>query len=71
MTFKEALEDLFSKWDNQRPEFVKKWKAYKSRHLNLSGNQIKKVSKDKLSEMLKEARYKEDWKKVKKYGFKE
>jgi hypothetical protein len=61
MNFQEALNDLFAKWSEQDMGFVKKYKSYKSRHLNNSGRMKKKVSKDKLSQMLIEAGYKEDW----------
>lgn len=65
MRWEQALEDLFNNWDKQDSEFIKKWKMYKSRHLNKSGRQTKKVSKDKLSEMLLEAGYTENWTKPK------
>lgn len=58
MTIQQAFKHLLANWKNQDVEYVTKYRVYKSRFLNLSGKQTKKVSQDKMIEMLKEAGYK-------------
>ena len=57
MTITEAFEELLTNWKNQTVDYVKKYKAYKSRFLNNSGKHTKGVSKDKMIEMLENAGY--------------
>jgi hypothetical protein len=57
MTIEKAFKHLLDSWGDQDTEFVTKYRTYKSRFLNLSGNQKKKVSKWKMVEMLEAAGY--------------
>lgn len=63
MTIQQAFKHLLDNWGNQDVKYVTKYRVYKSRFLNLSGNQTKKVSQDKMRQMLLEAGYKENWSK--------
>lgn len=57
MTIEEAFKHLCKNWEDQKKPYIKKYKTYKSRYLNKSGKQVKKVSQDKKIEMLKAAGY--------------
>jgi methanogenic corrinoid protein MtbC1 len=60
MTIEQAFKHLLENWKDQDTEFVTKYRTYKSRFLNASGKQTKKVSEEKMIEMLREAGYKVD-----------
>lgn len=60
MTIEQAFKHLLENWKDQDTDFITKYRTYKSRYLNRSGNQTKKVSEEKMIEMLKEAGYKVD-----------
>jgi trans-2-enoyl-CoA reductase len=58
MTIQQAFKHLIDNWNNQDSSYITKYRTYKSRFLNLSGKQTKKVSQDKMIEMLEAAGYK-------------
>lgn len=58
MTIKDAFDELLNKnWLKQEASYIKKYKPYKSRFLNKSGKQKKKISEEKKIEMLRAAGY--------------
>ena len=59
MTIKEAFDHLCKGWKTQ-PERMQKHKVFISRFRNRSGKQTKKVSENKMVEILKDAGYKVD-----------
>jgi protoheme ferro-lyase len=61
MSLEEAFEYLLASWHRLPVDYKNKYKTYKSRYLNLSGKQTKKVSKDKMREMLHAANARESW----------
>jgi len=55
MTIEKAFKHLLENWHDLDSEFITKYRTYKSRYLNISGNQKKKVSYWKKVEMLEAA----------------
>lgn len=59
MNCDKAIEKEFDKliknWKNMDSDYIQRFKVFKSRHLNLSGNQKERISYWKKVEMLKEA----------------
>lgn len=69
MTTEQAFNHLIQNWESLPDDFRHKYRTYKSRYLNKSGNQVKKVGRDVMEQMLLEAGYTvkpEIWKKPKK-----
>lgn len=61
MTIDQAFKHLLDNWGNLDTDFKTKYRIYKSRYLNLSGINVKKVSQDKMREMLLKSGYSEKW----------
>lgn len=61
MDIYEAFEHLINNWEKQTHEFRHKNRMWKSRYLDKSGNQGRRVSESKMRELLLECGYKENW----------
>jgi len=61
MTIHEAFSHLIDKWETLPSGFQHKNRMWKSRYLNTSGKQIKKVGESKMRELLLESGYLENW----------
>jgi hypothetical protein len=61
MNLMEAFEHLLKNWESQAPEFVQKYKSYKSKYLAKKSGRGEGIGEKKMREMLVEAGYTEEW----------